>query len=439
MVRGLALGTFVVGSLAVVAFGDPAPVTKMHDASAVLTELLARTDSVAKEVAKVRALPLKRPIPNEVIDKAELHDRLMKMASDGKTAAETAAEALALARWGMIPSASDYEKLVIDVLNEQIAGYYDPKTKKLTISKSVGDDREWAELVLAHEIDHGLQDQSFDLKKFEDLPQSEGDAAMARHALVEGDGIAVMFEVMLTRLHRPVQWSPELSTMIEKALAASGNDDALDKAPLAIREAMIFPYRAGFAFVAALRRRQPWSAVDAAFRRPPKSTEQIIHPERYLADDQPIPIAIAAPAALPGYTIAHNTVWGELGFDLFLRAHGVDASVAAEAAAGWGGDRVAVLTKTGDTDPEHAVGIARFDWDSEADAIEAIEAGTRALDNMTVGTVIERGQNRMRWVGADGTASWIERRGPALVMVIGAPMWSADKLLVEAWTATKRK
>ena len=198
MARLLALALVVIAPLATIfAWADPvpAPVTKLHDASAVLTELLARTDTVAKEVAKVRALPLKRPIPNEVIDKAELHDRLMKMAADGKTQAETAAEGLALARWGLIPSATDYEKLVIDVLNEQIAGYYDPKTKKLTISKSVGDDREWAELVLAHEIDHGLQDQSFDLKKFEDLPQSEGDAAMARHG-----GIALALRQILERL-----------------------------------------------------------------------------------------------------------------------------------------------------------------------------------------------------------------------------------------------
>src|SRR5262249_20761062 len=154
---------------------------------------------------------------------------------------------------------------------------------------------------------------------------------------------------------KPVQWTPEISTVIEKALATTGGEDLLDKAPLAVRESMIFPYRAGFAFVAALRRRQPWSAVDAAFRRPPRSTEQIIHPERYLADDKPIPIAITAPPSLAGYAITHSTVWGELGFDLFLRSHGVDAAVAAEAAAGWGGDRAVVLTKAGDTRPDHAV------------------------------------------------------------------------------------
>ena len=432
MGRSVAVVLLVTASVAV---ADP-PKALQEDPAVVLAELLARTDAVAKEVSKVRGLPLKRPIPNEVIDKDELHARLVKMSNDQKSKTETAAEGLALARWGMIPPGTDYAQLMLDVLDEQIAGYYDPETKKLSISKSAGADREWAELVLAHELDHGLQDQSFDLHKFEDLPDTEGDAALARHALVEGDGIALMFEVMLTRMGRPVQWTPDMSAMIEKALATSGGDDKLDKAPLVVRESMIFPYREGFAFVAALRRRQPWSAVDNAFRRPPRSTEQIIHPERYLADDKPIPIAITAPPSLPGYTIAQSTVWGELGFDLFLRSHGVGAVVAAEAAAGWGGDRSVVLTKAGDTRPGHAVGLARLDWDSEADAIEALEASEHALDDAVIGSAIERGQNKTKWFAVDGTVAWVERKGPSLVIAIGVPTWAADKLAVEAWTVT---
>jgi hypothetical protein len=162
-----------------------------------LTALLARTDAVAREVAKVRGLPLKRRIPNEVVDRAELRARLLKMAAEDKTAAEAAAEGFALERWGLIPPGMDYKAMLVDVLTEQIAGYYDAETKKLTISRSAGADPAWAEMVLAHELDHGLQDQSFDLHHFEDLPSTEGDAAAARRALVEGDGIALMIEVRI--------------------------------------------------------------------------------------------------------------------------------------------------------------------------------------------------------------------------------------------------
>jgi hypothetical protein len=293
-------------------------------------------------------------------------------------------------------------------------------------------------MVLAHEIDHGLQDQSFDLHRFEDLPSSEGDAAAARHALVEGDGIAVMIEVMLARRGAKVDWAnPLIATAIEKSMSAPGiASDGLDSAPLAIREAMLFPYRAGFGFIAALRRRRPWSAVDAAFARPPRSTEQILHPERYLADDPPIPIDVRVPAALPGFAIAHSTVWGELGFGLWLRSRGVDERTADEAAAGWGGDRAVVLARPGDRRIDRAVGIARTEWDTEADAIEAAEAAGKALADLVVGGTIDRSDNRMRLFGIDGAVSWIERKGPSLVIVVGAPPWSAAALAPEVWTAT---
>jgi hypothetical protein len=401
-----------------------------------LARLLGRTDAVAREVARIRGLPLKRPIPNEVIDRGELRARLRKMAAEDKTAAESAAEGFALERWGMIPPGTDYQAMLLDLLTEQIAGYYDPDTKKLTISQSAGEDPIWAEMVLTHEIEHGLQDQSFDLHRFEDLPASEGDAAAARHALVEGDGIALMIEVLLARRQSKVDWaSPMLATVIEKGMSVPDTDgDTLDKVPLAIREAMVFPYRAGFGFVAALRRRQPWRAVDAAFARPPRSTEQILHPERYLADDPPIPIEARVPAALPGFAIVHSTVWGELGFDLWLRSHGVDERGAAEAAAGWGGDRVIVLARPGERRAARAVGIARTEWDSEVDAIEAAEAAGKALADAVVGGTIERSATVMRLFGIDGTVSWIERKGPSLVIVLGAPAWSAESLAAEVWT-----
>ncbi|MCW5802383.1 MAG: hypothetical protein KIT31_08350 [Deltaproteobacteria bacterium] len=403
-----------------------------------LADLLARTDAIAKEVSRIRGLPLKKPIPNEVVDREELRKRLLAMAAEEKTHKGTLSEGLALARWGMIPIAADYEAMMVDLLTEQIAGYYDPDTKRLTISKSAGEDASWAEMVLAHELDHGLQDQAFDLKKFEAVPDSEGDASIARRALVEGDGIALMLEVMLARNGAPVPWSnPHVADAIEKAMSVPGNGDALDKAPIVIRESMIFPYRSGFTFVAALRRRSPWSAVDAAFARPPASTEQVLHPERYLADDRPVPIAIDPPASLRGFAPAHTTVWGELGFSLFLRSHGIDPATATEAAAGWGGDRVVVFARDGDRRPEKAVGIARLDWDSEADAIEAAEAAVKALDQTVVGPTVEHTPTRTRWFAIDGTVSWIERRGPAFVMVYGVPAWAADALAAEIWTVAR--
>ena len=424
----------VIAIVAATARADAPP-----DHAKTLAALLSSIDALAHDVSRLRGLPLKKPIPHEVVDRKELHARLDKQAADHKTAAATAAEGLALARWGLIPLDTDYTKLVVDLLADQIAGYYDPDTKKLTINENAGDDEQWAQMVLAHELDHGLQDQAFDLQKFDDVPEDEDDAALARHALVEGDGIAVMIELLLARAHRPPPWGdPTIAAQLVQAME-QGSGDSLDRAPLAVREAMLFPYKAGFAFVAALRRHQPWSAVDAAFARPPRSTEQILHVDKYLADEKPIAIAASAPAALPGFSIAASSVWGELGFDVFLRAHGVGDLVAQEAAAGWGGDRAIVLARAGDTHPTHAVGLARLDWDTDVDADEAEAAAVRALDDAVVGGVIEHVAGRTRWLATDGTEAWVERRGKSLVLALGVPAWAADALAAEAWTALSVK
>jgi len=408
-------------------------VASADDAS--LRALLARTDAVAREVSRIRGLPLKHPIPNEVVDRAELRARLEKMASEQKTKDETAAEGLALTRWGMIPPGTDYLGLMVDLMTDQIAGYYDPDTKKLTVSKSAGDDPQWAEMVLAHELDHGLQDQAFDLHAFEDLPDGEGDAALARHALVEGDGIALMLEVLLEREHVAPPWAnPRIADQLVTAMSAP-TGDSLDKAPLAIREVMLFPYRDGFAFVAALRRHKPWSAVDKAFKRPPRSTEQILHPDKYISDDKPVPITASALPSLPDEPIAHQTVWGELGFELFLRSRGVNEQIAREAAAGWGGDRAVVLAKPGDARPEHATGLVRLAWDSEADAIEAHDAAVRAIDQTVPGATLVHDDLQTRWLALYGTVSYDERRGTSLVIGLGIPARLADAVISDAWTA----
>jgi hypothetical protein len=401
---------------------------------------VARADEMgdlAKEVSRLRGLPLKHAIPKDVVDRVELHARLVKMAGEQKTKDATIAEGLALERWGLIPVTTDYVGLMVDLMTDQIAGYYDPDTKKLTVSTSAGSDPQWLEMVLAHELDHGLQDQAFDLKAFEDLPDGEGDAQLARQALVEGDGIALMLEVLLARQHVAPPWgNPRVADELVKAMSAPSGD-SLDKAPLAVREQMLFPYRDGFAFVAALRRHKPWSAVDAAFKRPPRSTEQILHPEKYARDEKPIVVTAGPLPSLPDYAIAHHTVWGEYGFELFLRAHGVSDEIAGEAAAGWGGDRAAVYAKAGDANPLHAIGLVRLAWDTEPDAIEAHDAAVRALDQTTPGATLGNDETQTRWLALDGTVSVVERRGTSLVIGVGIPVRLADAVISDAWTSLR--
>jgi hypothetical protein len=160
-----------------------------------------------------------------------------------------------------------------------------------------------------------------------------------------------------------------------------------------------------------------------------------MHPEKYLSDDKPVPVTASALPSLPDEPIAHQTVWGELGFELFLRAHGVNEQIAREAAAGWGGDRVVVYARPGDAKPEHATGLVRLAWDTEADAIEAHDAAVRALDQSIPGATLHHDDLQTRWLALDGTVAYVERRGSSLMIGIGIPARLADAVIADAWTS----
>lgn len=382
---------------------------------------------IAKRVAKTRGLRFKKPVPFEVVDRVELRHRLEDQAHDDKTAG------IALKRWGLLGLDVDYERLMLDVLSDQIAGYYDVKAKKLTILDSAEADPDWLVMVVAHELDHGLQDQAFDLDRFEKVPDDDDDALAARHALVEGDGVALMLEVaMPDQAARGGLWAdPQVAELVVASM--TGPEEAAPPGEsLALQEAMIFPYREGLKFVATLRQTRPWSAIDRAFKRPPRSTEQILHVDKYLADERPVPVTVTEP--LPaGYELVLSTVWGELGVRSFLKQQGVDDYIAGRAAAGWGGDRVLTLGKVGDPNPRRAIGVARFEWDTEIDAREAQAAFEHAIDAITIGGVATQDLTRTTWQSVDGTTSWIERRGASVVIVIGQPL----AVTIDPWALTK--
>ncbi len=428
----------VAALVAVVATASALPKGAGSSTAVGFDDLVRRVDAIAREVAKVRGLRLKKPIQKETLSPADLDARLAALANEPRTRSITAAEDFGYARWGLIAPNTDYAQLLLDLRRDQVLGYYDPDTKRFAMVDRAIADAASAELLVAHEVEHALQDQHFGLKKLDDVPETEGDARRARRALVEGDALATMVEVMLARRNTAAPWSdPGVTAVFEKSVSIPVQGDALDDAPLVVRETMMFPYGAGLSFVAALRRRQPWSAVDAAFAKPPASTEHILHPERYQAGEQPIPIDITPPAALATWQIGQSTVWGELGFTLFLRTHGVDSAQAAIAGEGWGGDRVLSLIRPTDARPERGIGVARFEWDSEPDAIEAAEAVEKAFDNMIAGATIEHDHTRTRWLGIDGTIAWIERKGPALIMALGVPAWMAPSIDVWSFSAAR--
>src|SRR5262249_41359563 len=258
-----------------------------------LDALIDQTDAIAQTVSGLRGLPVRKRNTRGVMSQDEIQTGLIARVEQDYGPGELAAEEKALKRLRLLPAEMDYRKEILALLTEQIAGFYDPSVKELYIA-------DWIEtgmqrMVMAHEIDHALQDQSFNLDKFTKPDRENGDAQLARQALVEGDGVALMIEFMMREMGQKADpWADD--TIVNAMAAATGMTGAaeFDKAPLFLKETLLFPYKEGLRLVAAERKLHPWTDVDAMFARPPSSSEQVMHPEKYRANEKPVPVRQAA-------------------------------------------------------------------------------------------------------------------------------------------------
>src|SRR5690606_10114950 len=195
-------------------------------------------------------------------------------------------------------------------------------------------------------------------------------------------------------------------------------------APLVVRESLIFPYIDGLFFVGALKEKGGWEAVDAVYDDPPMSTEQIIHPEKYLDRDDPVAVRFDLPRPLLSWRNIYDDVSGELGAYLILKQHLItldgDRTLAAPATTGWDGDRSLLL--------EHEDGqllyLSLSTWDSESDAEEFYDA-TREVTSLRfplAPTIPARGTDSeaMQWT-REHELVFVERRGVDVLYVEGLP------------------
>ncbi|HWN69372.1 MAG TPA: hypothetical protein VNM90_17145 [Haliangium sp.] len=411
--------------------------------------LLDKADVITDQVSVLRGLARKRPIQRGVMQKHEIEQRLLSRIDEEYTPEELAAEELAMKRLGLIPAAIDYKKLVIDLLTDQIAGFYDPIAGELYIAgwQDMGMGETGDDMVMSHEITHALQDQHFDLRAFMKPDKQNGDGSVARQALVEGDGTALMMEHTLAKLKQPPPWDqPGILDMMTPLMSGGTAEGKLAEAPLVLRESLIFPYLAGLTFVIHFRKSHPWTRVDEIYRKPPLSTEHILHPEKYDAYEKPVRVTPVALPSLPGHRLAYHDVSGELGLSLFLLQHIVPEAKrtkppkalrkkTSQAGAGWGGDRLAIYTP-----PDHdgslrgVVGVVYSVWDEPADAVEYFDVLSDAMPGIAGGApAVRTGDDEVAHADAAGAMYLAQRKDNAVVLIIGASRERADAVLADVW------
>jgi len=136
--------------------------------------IVATTAAVLKETSEIRELPILRPVKSGAESRADIERMLVTNLDKQRTPAEMHASEVALRKFGLVPSTFEYRPFIIKLLTEQVAGYYDTKEQRFRLADWL--DLEGQKPVMAHELTHALQDQHFNLKRFEKWPRGDADA-----------------------------------------------------------------------------------------------------------------------------------------------------------------------------------------------------------------------------------------------------------------------
>ncbi len=294
------------------------------------------------QLSALRGLPSAGPPPPVVVRSRSETRRFLDQELNRKyPPAQLEAEQKSMIAWGLAPPDFDLRAFFLDLMEEQAAAYYDTVGKVMVLADWLTLEQQQAALV--HELVHALQDREISLDRFIGPSRGQGDQLLAREALIEGEAVALSLELTLKLQGLDLLKIPDLAA-VQQLIAAQSAGPVFDRAPRFIKDLLLFPYTHGLAFVHQFRQRQPWSAMSALYRNPPRSTTQILHPAK-LFDRRQDPLAIALPdlsaALAPGWRRVDEDEMGEWPVGEVLAGH-VGEAAARRLAEGWRGDRYQV-------------------------------------------------------------------------------------------------
>jgi hypothetical protein len=269
-------------------------------------ELFHSVDEIMEFDSKQTGLPIKREIKRKLTSRDEVVSYLTKHLND-EDAQRLRRSELVLKKFGLLPRDFDLQTFLVKLLREEVAGYYDPKTKTVNLLDWVPIAEQ--EPVMAHELTHALQDQSFGLQKWmkkgdkdlgeikkdptpEDIENDEIDNA--REAVLEGQAQAMMMQYAIAPTGRSITSSPELlALMEEETLTGTPGTSVFNAAPIFLKESLTFPYSYGMEFVIkVLQKDGKQRAFAGVLQDPPHTTRQIMEPDKYLAGEKIEPMRI---------------------------------------------------------------------------------------------------------------------------------------------------
>jgi hypothetical protein len=269
-------------------------------------ELFRSVDEILRFASKDTGFPIRHEVKRELIDRNKVAAYVEKHTTEDEDAKRLRRSELVLKKFGLLPRDFDLGTFLVALLREQVAGFYDPKTKTVNLLDWV--DAEQQKPVLAHELTHALQDQSFNLEKYmkpgdADLEKKKDvtwadiendEISTARQAVVEGQAMAVLIDYMLVPLGQSLKDSRAVVDALKQGmLAGTADSPQFQGAPIYMKEALTFPYRYGIDFTAdLLAQGGKEKAYAGLFLNPPHTTRQIMEPNSYLSGERMEPMRL---------------------------------------------------------------------------------------------------------------------------------------------------
>jgi IrrE N-terminal-like domain len=369
-------------------------------------KLCAQIPPLAEQLMKISGMPLRHPVPCDFISKEKIKDFLNKRVNDVAKPEDLRAEELTLKKFGLVPADFDLTKNTIELLTEQAAAFYDYDRKKLFITDTTSSETQ--EPVLAHEIAHAIADQNYNLTKFIKAGRKSDDGSTARLAVMEGQATWLMSELLARKMGQSLKDSPALLAMMSGANETGGGQfPVFDNSPLYLRLTLVFPYTKGMLFQNAVYNRDGQKGFAEVFLKPPVSTQQILHPEKYFSGVKPTEPGLPQPTLPKGYKSLVGGSLGELEHTVLLEQYSGKAR-AAELAPHWRG---CVFNLLENKKEGRLVLLYAVEWDTE-DAARQYFAAYRAL--------LAKKWKHMSVAGDDGRFE-LRRKGAIVTSVEGLP------------------
>lgn len=301
----------------------------------------AAIEVIAEQVADERRLDFTEPIDPVLLSPDDLRARVQELAAEDYPAEVADVDARLLSGLGAIPAGTDLQALQLDLLGEQVAGFYDPDTGELTAVAEDGLDPT-TRMTLAHEVDHALTDQALGLPDLDGFT-GRSDEALATLAVIEGDASLLM-----------QRWAAQQLSLAEQLAAAAsslGPAGQLQSTPWVLQQQLVFPYTAGLEFACQHFADGGWDRVDRLYRDGPTTSAQVLWPERYAVGESAVDVD--DPALPADWQEVRRDQLGAADLLWLFQAPGDDRSAALsdpeERARAWAGGEVAVGTRDDDT------------------------------------------------------------------------------------------